>query len=107
VDEVEWDLDVVVTHLDGKACLAIRGEIDIGTREHLALAIGDALKTSSQEVEIDMSGVTFMGSDGIAILISSRRLADDLGKVFRVVAASSHVERTLRAVGLTDFLSSD
>lgn len=80
---------------------ALSGEIDHhGARaviESLDRAIADSLPT---RLTLDLSGVTFMDSSGIAVLIRAKRRMDELGGRLRAVSIPVQPRRVLDAAGL-------
>ena len=83
--------------------LEVHGELDRETTPRLATAIGDALAESEGRIEIDLSGVTFMDSQGLRILLEAKRRAGETTE-FVVVRPSGQVERLLQATGVADIL---
>jgi stage II sporulation protein AA (anti-sigma F factor antagonist) len=49
---------------------------------------------------LDLSGVTFMDSSGIAVLIRAKRQMDSLGGTVKAVAIPAQPRRVLDAAGL-------
>lgn len=88
-------LVVTVQEAGDKTVLAAFGEIDMATREQLWEAVEAAL-TSGRSVEIDMSGVSFMGSAGANLLVTANELAERCDRTVRVLAPSSAVTRLLQ-----------
>ena len=89
----------VVEHDDGAVVVAVYGEIDTMT----APAVGEQLSgrlARAQLVVVDLSGVTFLGSAGLAVLVAGKDEADRAGKRLRLVAGSHTVTRALEATGL-------
>jgi anti-sigma B factor antagonist len=93
--DVRRELDTVVVAAHGEIDLAtvgvLRTELDgIGPREVLVL---------------DLRGVSFMDSAGIALLVDQHRRAQNEGFEFRVVAGRGHqVRRFLDMTGLSRHL---
>ncbi len=79
----------------------LSGEVDHhGAREimiGLDRAIGDELPL---RLSIDLSGVTFMDSSGLAVLIRAKRRMDELGGSIRVGSIPAQPRRVLDAAGL-------
>lgn len=79
----------------------LSGEIDHhGARammDTLDRAIGEALPT---RLTLNLSGVTFMDSSGIAVLIRAKRRMDELGGSLRAVSIPVQPRRVLDAAGL-------
>ncbi|MER7897839.1 STAS domain-containing protein [Streptomyces sp. NPDC096046] len=96
-------LSVVSTTMEGIRVLALTGEIDhhTGNRFQQALYFSDA---ACHRVVVDMSGVTFMDSTGINILITAHRMLSEAGGWLRLIAASESVKRTMHIVGIDTIL---
>src|SRR5262245_48018350 len=77
---------------DDEALLVVRGEIDALTAAELGTAL-HGLLTRSQRVLVDMSGVTFLGMDGVRILGAIRYRAARTGRSFRVISLSVAASR--------------
>jgi anti-sigma B factor antagonist len=97
-------LTVTARAVDGGHVLTVVGELDVATApdfraayQKLALAEGDRLV-------LDLSGLTFCDSSGIATLINARNLAVANGAVFAVVAAPASIVRTFDRIGLGGFI---
>src|SRR5262245_42923832 len=77
---------------DDEALLVVRGEIDALTAAEVGTAL-HGLLTRSQRVLVDMSGVTFLGMDGVRILGAIRYRAARTGRSFRVISLSVAASR--------------
>lgn len=92
---------VTTQQRDHTARVGVAGDIDIATRDELDSGLFGAITTTGVgQVEVDLSGVLFIDSSGIAVLLKNRRRADEAGVRFRVVSASELVERILRVGGV-------
>ena len=56
---------------------------------------------------LDMSGVTFMDSSGIAVLLRARRQMEHTGGTLRVTAIPAQARRVLDAAGIGRLISLD
>ena len=79
----------------------LSGEID----HHGARTIMDGLDRAIGEnlplrLTLDLSGVTFMDSSGIAVLIRAKRRMDQLGGSVRAISIPTQPRRVLDAAGL-------
>lgn len=93
-------LDVKVVSRNGVVRLTAVGEIDAATEERFGRAVRDAVFEAQGDVDLDLSQVSFMGSDGISALIRARRLSQERGVTLRIAKASHQVERVLELMGL-------
>jgi len=86
--------------------LVATGEIDVSTGPHLRAALADRLAEPEVDaVVVDLSGVTFMGSTAIAVLVDANWEAGQRGKELRFVMGGARaVLRPLEAAGVTSLL---
>ncbi|MCM6775392.1 STAS domain-containing protein [Nocardia sp. CDC159] len=85
-------LEITVQHRDQAAVLAITGEIDMSNADRLRAALEAALLPDEQLV-VDLTGVDYLDSSGLAVLLpQARRLR---------VLASAMLRKTLTVGGLT------
>jgi anti-anti-sigma factor len=87
-------LDIQVLPEHGGCRIAVRGEIDLATVASLETQID---QHAGQPIMLDLSGVSFIDSMGLTLLI---RRASELV----VAAASAEVERLIRVCGLEGVL---
>lgn len=82
--------------------VAVDGEVDTLTAPRLQAGLDEAVAvagTDGTAVVVDLSGVTFLASSGLAVLIGgARRLAESGGRL-RLVAATRAVTRPLQVTG--------
>jgi anti-sigma B factor antagonist len=92
---------VGITPLDsGCVEICIAGEIDLACVEGLRAAIQPTLENAPEHMEIDLEGVRFMDSSGIAVLLTIANTAGDV----RIVRPSAPVLRIIELTGLASFL---
>ena len=99
-------MPITVTSRDSALTIALSGEIDHhGAREMMAQmdqAIAERLPT---RLVLDLSGVTFMDSSGIAVLLRSRRQLEHTGGELRVTGIPAQARRVLDAAGIGRLIS--
>lgn len=59
--------------------IVVRGEVDIATTPAFDAAVTAALAAGATELVVDLGGVTFMGSRGLAGLLQAQRLVRERG----------------------------
>jgi anti-anti-sigma factor len=79
----------------------LRGEVDIASAEGLADAI---CAVQGSPVVIDISGVTFMDSTGIAELVRARACLESNNNSLIIRGAAPIIRRVFGAVGMADWL---
>jgi anti-anti-sigma factor len=89
------DLDVVEARDENVVCLILAGEVDLRTAPRLPEHVGDALRDGAREVCIDLSGVSFMDSTGLAALLSCDRSVSSANGRLAVVHNGGEVLRLL------------
>jgi anti-sigma B factor antagonist len=79
----------------GTAVLTVRGEIDTLTAPAFAAATKELVSSPDERLVVDMTGITFLASSGLAVLIQTAHRAEDRGLRLRLVAATRAVRRPL------------
>lgn len=97
-------MTVSVEEREDCAFVAVTGEIDSATSPRLAAAIDRAMAVNTRRIEIDASGVTFIDSAGLRVLVAAQRAAEDEGRRVVIVSPSVTTERLLAITGLTEYL---
>src|SRR5437764_14014822 len=59
--------------VDGISVLVVCGELDIARAPRLSVAINEALRELPPALVIDLCGVDFLDSTGLAVLLNARR----------------------------------
>lgn len=84
--------------------LAVSGEIDLATAPQLGESITEAMAREPKTLVVDLSGVGFLASAGMAVLIGCHQQAK--GNIrFRIVATGSATFRPMELTGMTDEMS--
>ncbi|WP_169734272.1 STAS domain-containing protein [Hamadaea tsunoensis] len=99
-------LSITTDHQAEATVVALAGELDLGSRTRLQAALAEAIE-AGRPVVVDLSGLTFMDSTGIAVLTNARRAAGEAGVPLTVTEATGTVERILEMTGVRQFLSGE
>jgi anti-sigma B factor antagonist len=108
IDEAELAAPAVfsaeVRKLPGLTVMELSGELDVSTagtlREALLLQeLDDAL-----DVEIDLRGLSFLGSTGVGVIVTACKRVRASGGTFSVSCDHSLARRVIEIAGLVDFL---
>ncbi|MBN9100791.1 MULTISPECIES: STAS domain-containing protein [unclassified Pseudonocardia] len=84
----------------GTVLLDVHGEVDTLTAPPLEQALSDLLaEQEADRLVVDLSGVTFLASSGLAVLIRAAHRAADRRLRLRLVTASRAVRRPLQITG--------
>jgi anti-sigma B factor antagonist len=88
----------------GRQLVRIGGEVDMLTAPQLREAIAPAVAVSGADVVVDLDGVTFLGSNGLGVLVELHQQAEAAGAHLRLVCTNRMVSRPLILTGLDQVL---
>jgi len=89
-----------------RATVTAAGDVDLASAPGIDAAIEAAINTTDAEtVLVDLSGVTFLDSSGITVLLRGRRLADEHHVGYRVTGAHGMILTVLEMTGVWQHLS--
>jgi anti-sigma B factor antagonist len=91
---------VGVSEENGTSVIRLSGELDMVTAERVRSAVEAALSGASERLVFDISGLEFMDSSGIALLVSATRKARNV----EVRHPTPIVRRLIELTGLTEIL---
>lgn len=86
----------------GAVVVAAVGEVDMLTSPQLRSVVSEQFADDAgvELVVLDLDGVTFLGTSGLAVLIEVREAAHAAGVELRIVSTSRRVLRPLTIAGL-------
>jgi anti-sigma B factor antagonist len=85
--------------------VSVSGTIDLTTQAGFAEAVRDALRRETSSVVIDLAGVTFFASPGLAALVEAQEDAMRTHKNLSVAVGNGVVKRSIELTGLAQILS--
>lgn len=94
---MESALEIHIQDGDGQQQVRIRGDVDLATAHQLRDAL---VQLATSSVALDLSGVTFLDSSGIGVLLTARERIVAEGKEFTIHSASDTVRQVLTYSGL-------
>ncbi|MGH9086406.1 MAG: STAS domain-containing protein [Acidimicrobiales bacterium] len=97
----ESPLVVERTVVEGRDRVAVRGELDAFTAPELRASIDNA---ESDDVELDLGGVSFIDSSGLATVVESHQRLEREDRRLVIVDRSDIVQRLLDLSGLSERL---
>ena len=90
---------------DGVVTVKVVGEVDTFTAPVLRSTLDGQLEGSPRELVIDLSGVQFLGSAGLAVLVETQKSARSREVALRLIATTRAVTRPLEVTGLIDLFT--
>ena len=80
----------------GSWVIVVRGEVDLYSSPELREAVTKSMPKSGGAVSVDLRGVPYMDSSGVATLVEGYRSALESGTTFTLVAPSPAVMKVLQ-----------
>ena len=96
-------VDLSTREYKGQVVVALRGELDIADAANVAAALTEIVARRPQII-IDLAGLNFIDSSGVAALARGRKLARLVGGELRLAAPQPRVRRMLTLSRLIDVL---
>ena len=94
-------MPITVTSRDNVLAITLSGEIDHHGARDMMTQLSEAIASRTPaRLELDLSGVTFMDSSGIAVLLRAQRQMARHGGELRAVNIPAQARRVLDAAGV-------
>lgn len=94
-------VDLSARECDGRAIVALRGVLDVAEAASVAAAL-TAVAARQRDIIIDLAGLEFIDSSGVAALVWGRRQARQAGGELLLAAPQQQVLRVLTLTRLID-----
>ncbi|MGE5262437.1 MAG: STAS domain-containing protein [Acidobacteriota bacterium] len=98
-------LETRVQHLPGVAIIELHGEINAFAEQALNAAYGDACMASPGAILLDFSGVDYINSTGIALIVSLMSKARQANCRLMACGLSDHYQEIFTITRLSDFMN--
>jgi anti-anti-sigma factor len=85
---------------NGKTVLMPQGDVDLSSAPQLRMALTPALESENSRVLIDLSGVGFMDSTGVGVMVNALNRIKQKGGAIAFCSATPRVHRILQIAGL-------
>lgn len=97
-------LGIDVRQVSGRPVLFVTGEIDIYTAPLFKQSVVNLVSEGTQNVVIDLTGVTFMDSSGFGTLLGATRRLRPGGGGLHLAGPNSTIQRMLRLTRLDSIM---
>ena len=95
----------VVSQEAGTTVVAVSGEIDVFTAPQLREVLMGAIEQGCQRLVVDLEGVEFLDSTGLAVLVAGLKRVREAGGDLHLVCTRDHILRVLDLTGLDKVLA--
>jgi anti-sigma B factor antagonist len=97
----EIDIEVI-SQTAVSVTVAVRGEIDMDNGEHLLHTLLALLKAVPETLLVELSGVTFLGSVGLRVLVECHTTAQESGLNLALCSVRPWELRVIEMAGLAE-----
>jgi anti-anti-sigma factor len=87
--------------------LVLIGSLDSSWSAYLSDRIDEVVRGGALDVQLDMAGISYLSSNGIALLVRYHNQLRKIGGRFRIVADSEAVSRVLMLTGVSKLLGDE
>ena len=93
---------ISVADRDGALWISLSGELDQQEVLDLKAEFDQAIADAETDVVLDLSGVTFIGTLGIGLIVSTREKIGQRGRKMKLSGVPASIERTFTIMSLTE-----
>ena len=94
------DLSLETRHVDGRAVVAVGGEIDVYTAPKLRDCITDLVSAGTYDIVIDLEAVEFLDSTGLGVLVGGLKKVRAHDGSLDLVCTQERLLKIFRITGL-------
>jgi len=96
----------VQTHTTERAItLVLTGELDLVSSPAMERVMDDLSRSDAELIIVDLSGLEFMDSTGLHLLLRVQQRAQEAGRRFALIRGGEAVQRLFDLTGLADSLT--
>ena len=88
----------------GITVLRLVGELDVATAAELRRAVAEALEQMPCVLTLDLSGLSFVDSTGIGVLVGASRRTQEIGSSFVLLSPTRPVQKALHLTGVDQLM---
>jgi anti-sigma B factor antagonist len=97
---VQPNFHVDVRHDQRAPVITVSGELDLASSPELEAELARVECTAPELVVVDLSGLEFMDSTGLAVVVNAHRRAKRDGRRFAIVRGAEPVQRLMSLTGV-------
>jgi anti-anti-sigma factor len=100
-------MDCQICSANDVAEVVLIGRLDASWTQYFSDRLDEVIRTGVREIRLDMSGVSYLSSNGIALLVRYHRQMRQIGGSFRLVADCEAISNVLQLTGVAKLLRAE
>lgn len=100
---MEETFEVSTESGSGYVLVSVVGEVDVATAPLLRDRLEEAVAEGFPTVVVDLTGVTFLDSTALGVLIEASKLCEAAGRTMRIAVSEPRILKIFEITGLTEF----
>jgi len=100
---MEETFEVSTESGSGYVLVSVVGEVDVATAPQLRDRLEEAVAEGFPTVVVDLTGVTFLDSTALGVLIEASKLCEAAGRTMRIAVSEPRILKIFEITGLTEF----
>lgn len=100
----EPDFEITSEDRDGLRWIVLVGELDLGTAERVEQELRRVEEAGSSALVLDLSGLTFIDSTGLRLVIETGTKARERGQALSIIRGPDAVQRVFELTRTVDQL---
>jgi len=98
-------MDITTTIHDTAVVLSVSGRVDAVTAGDFECAINSRISQGNRRIILDFSGLAYISSGGLRILLSTAKKLQHNGDLFILCGLSHEVQKVMNLAGFTSIFS--
>jgi anti-sigma B factor antagonist len=94
------NLSLTVSSTGARNVLEVRGEVDLHSAPQLQDRLLQLIGPGQPSVVVDLTGLSFLDSTGLGVLVAARNEAERAGTALKLVCSSDRMLKLFRITGL-------
>ena len=94
------DLEIVLSRETEGCVVTLRGEVDVYTAPALRNRLVEAVESECGVIIVDMTGVDFIDSSGLGVLVSALKRVREHDAIMRIVCSKESILKIFKITGL-------
>lgn len=96
------DISITRTTAGNVPIVVVGGEVDVSSAPELKDRVAELTRSGEQTLIVDLSGVTFLDSTGLGVLVEARAASAESGGALLLVCNQDRILKLFTITGLDD-----